>query len=451
MLGPQSAGRRARSKSMGTNAAIEKTQPPPLRQATVLVPAAKMPEFTKRLEALNTKAARFGLDALTVELAHVTPYLQHRQGHAAGEEVTLVPWTTSAPLPADAVGLIDMHSLLLRFPLVKLGDWHVVAQLDATPAAGALVFAVTDVAADRAEAARRRDHPMHCEHCHTSRARKQIYLLRNSSTGTYQQVGSTCLQDFTGIDPARALFLAKLADFERYADALGDQAAAGVAGAVATLDYLARVLFLCESSSFIPVGKARELRIDATYLQATELSEAHRRNPAAGRAFAAARERLRAEAAAMVAWFAGREPKDDFEANVKAVLASDTIKVDARHLAIAAAAVPTYQRHQSAAQQLLRAARSAHVAAEGDKLERPLRVYQVETFDTPYGPQERLSLIDDDGNCFTWRTAAAPAELVSRANRERRFDAGFKVKKHVTSQGTAITEISHLRVKRWLS
>ncbi|KLB22913.1 hypothetical protein SM77512_22195, partial [Xanthomonas hortorum pv. gardneri] len=212
MLGPQSAGRRARSKSMGTNAAIEKTQPPPLRQATGLVPAAKMPEFTKRLEALNTKAA-------------------------------------------DAVGLIDMHSLLLRFPLVKLGDWHVVAQLDATPAAGALVFAVTDGAADRAEAARRRDHPMHCEHCHTARARKQIYLLRNSSTGTYQQVGSTCLQDFTGIDPARALFLAKLADFERYADALGDQAAAGVAGAVATLDYLARVLFLCESSSFIPVGK----------------------------------------------------------------------------------------------------------------------------------------------------------------------------------------------------
>ncbi|MFS8411933.1 hypothetical protein JH306_21865 (plasmid) [Xanthomonas campestris pv. campestris] len=447
MLGPQSAGRGARSKSMGTNAAIEKTQPPQLRQATVLVPAAKMPEFTKRLEALNTKAARFGLDALTVELAHVTPYLQQRQVHAAGEEVTLVPWPTNAPLPADAVGLIDMHSLLLRFPLVKLGDWHVVAQLDATPAAGALVFAVTDVAADRAEAARRRGHPMHCEHCHTARARKQIYLLRNSSTGTYQQVGSTCLQDFTGIDPARALFLAKLADFERYADALGDQAAAGVAGAVATLDYLGRVLFLCESSSFIPVGKARELRIDATYLQATKLSEAHRRNPAAGRAFAAARERLHAEASEMVAWFAGREPTDDFEANVKAVLASDTIKVDARHLAIAAAAVPTYQRHQSAAQQLLRAARSAHVATEGDKLERPLRVYQVETFDSYYGPQERLSLIDDDGNCFTWRTAAAPAELVSRANRERRFDAGFKIKKH---RGTAITEISHVRVKRWL-
>ncbi|MCC8506245.1 hypothetical protein P2A78_20770 [Xanthomonas perforans] len=435
---------------MATNDAIE-TTPPQLRQATVLVPAAKMPEFTKRLEALNTKAARFGLDALTVELAHVTPYLQQRQVHAVGEEVTLVPWTANAPLPDHAVGLVDMHSLLLRFPLIKLGDWQVIAQLDATPVAGALVFAVTDVAADRTEAARRRDHPMHCEHCHTARARKQIYLLRNNNSGAYQQVGSTCLQDFTGIDPARALFLAKLADFERYADALGDQAASGAPGAVATLDYLARVLFVCESSSFISVAKAREQGIAATYLRATELSDDLQRNPAAARAFAAARERLRAEAAAMVAWFAGREPKDDFEANVKAVLASDTIKVDARHLAIAAAAVPTYQRHQSAAQQLLRAARSAHVAAEGDKLERPLRVYQVETFDTPYGPQERLSLIDDDGNCFTWRTAAAPAELVSRANRERRFDAGFKVKKHVTSQGTAITEISHLRVKRWLS
>lgn len=78
---------------MGTNAAIENTQPPPLRQATVLVPAAKMAEFTKRLEALNTKAARFGLDALTVELAHVTPYLQQRRVHGGGEEVTLVPRT----------------------------------------------------------------------------------------------------------------------------------------------------------------------------------------------------------------------------------------------------------------------------------------------------------------------------------------------------------------------
>ncbi|MDQ1090648.1 hypothetical protein QE400_000061 [Xanthomonas sacchari] len=426
-----------------------------LRQARVLVPGARMPEFTKRLAALNTKAAAYGLDALTCELAHIVPYVQRREADGENEVLTLAPLPAGASLPGDATGVIDMHVLDLRFPIVKLGDWQVVAQFDATAGAGVLVFAVTDLDGDREEARRRREHPLRCDHCRTTRARKQTYLLRDTSTtGAYQQVGSTCLQEFTGIDPAAVLFLARLSEFERDVEKMAGDGAPLAADAVPTLDYLARVIYLCESRGFISASKAREQRTSATYRQAIDLDDQLRRNPAAGRAFAAARERLLTEAAAIVAWFAEREVEagDDFTANVRVLLASDRLKVDPRHLAVAAAAVPSYLRAQSAALHVERTALSVHVGTPDERIQRSLRVYQVESFDGYYGPMERISLLDDGGNCFTWRTgaASAPPALISRENRERRFECTFKVKLHDTYRGSDITEISHLRFKRWL-
>ena len=38
-----------------------------------------------------------------------------------------------------------------------------------------------------------------CEHCNSNRRRKVVYILRNSKTGEFKQVGSSCLKDFTGV------------------------------------------------------------------------------------------------------------------------------------------------------------------------------------------------------------------------------------------------------------
>lgn len=37
-----------------------------------------------------------------------------------------------------------------------------------------------------------------CEHCGTKRFRKDVYLIHNSETGEYKQVGRSCLLDYTG-------------------------------------------------------------------------------------------------------------------------------------------------------------------------------------------------------------------------------------------------------------
>lgn len=65
-----------------------------------------------------------------------------------------------------------------------------------------------------------------CEHCGTKRTRKYVYVIQNTETGEFKQVGSTCLRDFTrGMD---AEFIAsyyamfdKLAVFEAPADGNG--------------------------------------------------------------------------------------------------------------------------------------------------------------------------------------------------------------------------------------
>ncbi len=43
-----------------------------------------------------------------------------------------------------------------------------------------------------------------CEHCHHARHRKQTYIVADAA-GVTKQVGSTCLQDFLGVDPAGAI------------------------------------------------------------------------------------------------------------------------------------------------------------------------------------------------------------------------------------------------------
>ena len=68
-----------------------------------------------------------------------------------------------------------------------------------------------------------------CEHCNTRRARKHTYIIQNTETNEFKQVGATCLRDFTkGMD---AEFIAsyysmfnKLAEFEAPMEGCGYRA-----------------------------------------------------------------------------------------------------------------------------------------------------------------------------------------------------------------------------------
>ncbi|WP_237716533.1 MULTISPECIES: hypothetical protein [Xanthomonas] len=421
----------------------------PLRRSRVLVPEWRDAEFSKRLAALNTKAERFGLDPISVEQSQLVRYASIPEQTEEGSWYTLRRIREGEHLPPDA-GIVHVREIELSFPVVKLGDWQVVAQLEATEA-GNLVFAVSADDADLAETERRRECPMACEHCNVQRERKVSYLLRDAEAGSFKQVGSSCLEDFTGIDPAKALFLARMAEFVSFADASEELEGrrANAADHVRTQDYLARVLFLTERGGFVSTAKARETYSTPTYMEATDLPYALTRDHELRQAFDEAYERLSGEAAEIVSWYAGREAQDGFEENVKTLLLAQDVKIDRKHLAFVAAAVPSYNRQMRATKDAELAAVSKHVGEVGGKLELALSVRNVATFETGFGVQQRVNMQDSEGNRFSWKTGSAPTELVAQSGRDRPFFASFKVKKHDEYRGSQITEVSHLKFKGW--
>lgn len=174
--------------------------------ATVLVPAALREKFNKGLERLNAKAKQFGLAPVSVLSESLIPYVQRSIETDRGISYEVVPQPAGASLPSDVVGQIEMLELQLVYPIIKLGSWHVVAQREAVDA-GCLVYVSSADPHDRQQAQRRREDTMHCEHCELKRDRKLVYLLKESASGEYRQVGSTCLMDFTGHDPDKGALL----------------------------------------------------------------------------------------------------------------------------------------------------------------------------------------------------------------------------------------------------
>lgn len=424
-------------------------------QATVVVPANKMDEFNKALEGLNKKAAKFGLSPIKTGAPEAVAYRMRfdiHEGAGGDGEVhtkTLTRITKGMRLKPDEQ-IVRLYHIPLEYPIVKLGDWQVIAQLEAVHG-GNLAFNISNDAQDLAASDEARGHPITCEHCNTKRQRKLGYILKNE-TGEYKEIGSTCLEDFTGIDPSAALFLAKMYDVihVKYGD--DPEAYSGKCSptSVGTTQYLSDVLFISERGGFVSASKARDLGISATYDDALNISRLLRDQPKTTKEYwdgMPAREEL---AESIRQWYSNKETSDSFEKNVKLLLASDDILIDRKHLAFAAAAIPSYHRHLSAERQ--RAAEAlkplTHVGTVGKKSSMALTVEAVIAFDTMYGRSWRINMTDVDGNKLTWKTSSPSDELLK--GKGGIIMADFKVKAHSEYNEKPQTEVTHLKFKEWL-
>ena len=97
----------------------------------------------------------------------------------------------------------------------KIGDYELVAELEHTGAGN--IIRKINLKYDVPEMYRNTG--CYCEHCKTNRARKNTFLLLDKS-GNYKQVGSNCLNDYTGIDSesvvekvSRLTFLLRSAEY----------------------------------------------------------------------------------------------------------------------------------------------------------------------------------------------------------------------------------------------
>ena len=62
-----------------------------------------------------------------------------------------------------------------------------------------------------------------CDHCKAKRNRKDVYIVYNTETGEYAQIGRQCIRDFLGSDPSRIFNMASwVLDFNSMIDDLMD-------------------------------------------------------------------------------------------------------------------------------------------------------------------------------------------------------------------------------------
>ena len=412
----------------------------------VLVEPGQMAAFQKRLDGLNKKAVAFGLDP--IKIIDTKDVIYERQFEYVGRDMDrqlsyLVPVQDGA----RAEHPVLLKRIEIEYPEVKLGNWRVIGKLEAMEG-GNLTFAVSSDADDVAALTARADHPIECDHCKTNRQRKDGYLLRDNESGDYKQVGSNCLEDFTGHDPAKALFLARMSDVVRLAEGeLEEFGRSSRANAVSTRGYLADVSFITENSGFMSSAKARDLGVPATYDEALALPSAIQQDRTLREKYVEQIERHLAHADAVRDWVATKPEESTFDRNVKLLLQADAIALDRKHLAFAAAAVPMYNRSLSAEAEARKP--SEHVGTPGQKMAGKLTVDRVVQIEGYYGTSDLVLMHDEAGNRLKWKTSACPDEI-RNGGVGRTMEASFKVKEHDDYKGTAQTAITHLKVTRWL-
>lgn len=397
-----------------------------------------MKKFHASLARLNAKAVEFGLAPITIVSQREMTYWRVRQYVGAEGDFILVTLETSyqkalAALQGQgfSVDQINLHEIEIEYPVIKLGNWRVVGKLDAVES-GNLAFLVSGDSADEAELLRRAAEDIQCEHCRQRRARRYAYLLKNAQ-GEYQLVGKNCLHDFTGVDPARALFLARWAALIRTRE--DEDFASLKASALETRFYLAAVIH-CAASGFISNRKAQEnpgQGFIPTWLEARELFS----RPMTGEMMARLTEQL-ARADALREWAASITPTTTFEHSMQTLLAGDAISLNGRDLAIAAAAVPAHYR---ATTQVSAPSPGIHVGTPGEKMTGGVSIVNIASYPTQWGITELVSMRDEAGNWLLWKTSACPSCV--RIGETCRV--AFKVKAHDEYKGMPQTVVTHVR------
>lgn len=154
-----------------------------------------MAELRKKVEKIQKKCAKYGCDFVFEEV---------------GEEFREVEDKTTFD---EETGKHPRHNL--KYILVHaegtalINGWEFVASVEHTEKGNIFSKALTDVEIPK----RYRCSDPYCEHCNSNRMRKGTFIVRNTESGEFKQVGHNCLMDYThGMSASCASFFASLKD-----------------------------------------------------------------------------------------------------------------------------------------------------------------------------------------------------------------------------------------------
>lgn len=243
-----------------------------------------------------------------------------------------------------------------------------------------------------------------CEHCRTRRVRKDTYIVRNTETGEFKQVGKSCLNDFTG-----GLSAEQVASYISWFDEVikGEYVEPGFKSYDSTEEVLQ---FAVESVRLYGFTKT-EAYAGADSTRDVVCEQLHRYGRYSDRitrdGFDPDHKGNAEKTKAIMAWVESLPEQFGYISNLKATMARPYC--ERRDIGIICSAVASYNREMEyqarKAVQRKQASSSQWVGNEGDRIElHNLQVRLLTSWETMYGVTYLYKFIDEQGNTLTWKT-----------------------------------------------
>lgn len=389
------------------------------------IPTERVEELQKRVEKLNKKATKLGTPAIDLIVTDNTRW-----------NVVKVGGTMALRMGTDfGYETTEVH---LKGETPKLNGWEFLSVVLHRPAGNEFVNTSLDVDLSAYDFA-----PKKCDHCNINRVRNATFLVRHTD-GTIKQVGSSCLEDYTGVKSPQAHAKQIENIFNMFRELRGGWGT--VAGRTTRrfflVEWMAFVNMEVRTNGYVNRNKSYDTGLRTT----ADMAKMHI-VAAAGNAnyvdvptdadFDLATEQIN--------WIRTDEAKGKIiafspaygEQLIAAAKSDSGDAVSEDTMAILAPLAPIYARHIKDQNTLP----SVHVGTVGEKLLMTVKCVSAQfDMDYGYGPTNVFTFLDENGNKFSTMTKN---DLMENG---KTYTIEGKVKKHSTYRNIDKTDMNYVKV-----
>lgn len=290
-----------------------------------------------------------------------------------------------------------------------------------------------------------------CEHCNSKRYRKDTFIVYNTVSGEFKQVGKSCLMDFTNGMSAEGI-----AHYISLFDELieGEAITAGSSytryiETVEAMQYIAETIkhfgYIRSEETRPTKQRAREYfevehGMISGYFMEKYIQEL--RKEIASVSFNAKSDYAKELTEKVIAWIEEQEESNNYFHNLKTVCSLQYITFE--NFGLLASVFPAYDRElireKQREEEQAKAKKSEYVGNVGDRITVQIADFSIVTsWETQYGMTYIYKIVDIDGNIYTWKTSGGIAEETKAIV--------ATVKAHNEYRGTKQTELTRCRVK----
>lgn len=281
-----------------------------------------------------------------------------------------------------------------------------------------------------------------CEHCNSKRNRKDTYLIRNTDTGEFKQVGKSCLRDFTkGLDANLAAWYASW--FEELENAKAPSFSGGYTVYYKVSEVIQVAVEAVNIYGYQKSGDSWEGYQGQTTKQVVfdVLNEDVNYKKHLDKGFNYSREGNKEKTQAILSFVASLPQEYGYISNLKALCSNEYCQQ--RDVGIIASSVACYDREQKKQERMAKEKEaqlgSIWVGKEGERLTlNNLSVKLLTSWETLYGYTFMYQFTDEAGNVYIWKTG--------NTVEENRVSLKGTVKGHGEFNGVKQTELTRCKL-----